>query len=123
VHFAGQQPHHAVPAWLARFDVAVAPYRPDAGFYFHPLKIVEYLAAGAPVVYPEQGDLPELVRGAGRGYPPGDRSRMTDRIVRLLDDDALRAALSEAATARARHFDWRRIATRVIDFACPPLPS
>ena len=122
VHFAGQQPHHAVPAWLARFDVAVAPYRPEADFYFHPLKIVEYLAAGAPVVYPEQGDLPELVGDAGHGYPPGDYSRMTGHIVRLLADDGLRGALSEAATARARHFDWRRIAARLIDFACPPLP-
>jgi glycosyltransferase involved in cell wall biosynthesis len=122
VHFAGQQPHHAVPAWLARFDVAVAPYRPDAGFYFHPLKIVEYLAAGAPVVYPEQGDLPELVDGAGLGYPPGDDSRMADLIVRLLADDALRGALSAAAAARAHHFAWPRIAARLIDFACPSPP-
>jgi glycosyltransferase involved in cell wall biosynthesis len=121
VHFAGQQPHHAVPAWLARFDVAVAPYRPEEGFYFQPLKIVEYLAAGAPIVYPEQGDLPELVGDAGRGYPPGDHSRMTDRIVHLLADDRLRAALSDAATARACRFDWGPIAARVIDFACSPL--
>lgn len=117
VHFAGQQPHHAIPRWLTRFDLAVAPYLPEAGFYFHPLKIIEYLVAGVPVVYPEQGDLPELVGGAGRGYPPGDHSRILGHIIDLLADHAMRRALSEAATARAGQFDWRHIAARVIDFA------
>lgn len=39
-----------VPALVGRFDIAVAPYLPVDQFYFHPLKVVEDLAAGRPVI-------------------------------------------------------------------------
>jgi glycosyltransferase involved in cell wall biosynthesis len=40
----------AVPGALARMDVGTAPYGASASFYFSPLKIYEYFAAGLPVV-------------------------------------------------------------------------
>ncbi|MDP9393449.1 MAG: glycosyltransferase family 4 protein, partial [Actinomycetota bacterium] len=39
-----------VPALLHRMDIAVAPYPALEPFYFSPLKVYEYLAAGLPVV-------------------------------------------------------------------------
>ena len=42
-----------VPDVLHQMDVAVAPYPRLSGFYFSPLKIFEYMAAGVPVAFVE----------------------------------------------------------------------
>ena len=39
-----------VPSLLGLMDVAVAPYPDLSDFYFSPLKVYEYMAAGLPVV-------------------------------------------------------------------------
>jgi glycosyltransferase involved in cell wall biosynthesis len=117
VVFTGAQPHDAIPALVRRFDVAVAPYQAMPGFYFHPLKVVEYLAAGVPVVYPEQGDLRALVGDAGLGYPPGDTAALTGRLTRLIGDHLLRRDLAVAAGSRGAALDWRRTAEGVLALA------
>jgi glycosyltransferase involved in cell wall biosynthesis len=117
VLFTGALPHDAIPALVRRFDVGVAPYQPMETFYFHPLKVVEYLAAGLPVVYPDQGDLRELVGAAGLAYPPGAGDHLAERLGRLLGDHELRRDLARAAEARGAQFDWQRIARQVLDFA------
>src|ERR1041385_1938466 len=50
VHFAGAVAPDTGPAWRASMHAGVAPYPPMESFYFSPLKIYEYLAAGLPVV-------------------------------------------------------------------------
>jgi len=117
VVYAGQLPHEDVPSLLARFDIAVAPYLPAQEFYFHPLKVVEYLAAGKPVIYPDQGDLRELVGSAGLGYEPGSVDELTDRLTRVLGDEKLRRKLAASAAARGADLDWKIIAGRVVRFA------
>src|SRR5262249_5804640 len=108
--FTGARSHKAVPALVRRFDVPVAPYRPVARFYFHPLKIVECLAAGVPVVYPDQGDLGEIVGDAGLAYAAGAVDALADCLTRLMNDHALRRNLATAATRRGGDFDWSRLA-------------
>jgi len=56
VHYTGPVPQHEVPAYLAAIDVGVTPYR-DTAFNraSFPLKTLEYLGAGRPVV---SSDLP-----------------------------------------------------------------
>jgi len=120
VVFTGARPHDAIPALVRRFDIAVAPYHPVPNFYFHPLKIVEYLAAGVPVVYPDQGDLRELVGTGGLAYPPGARAHLAGRLTRLMNDHVLRRDLAKAAERRGGEFDWQRIAERVLEFARGP---
>jgi glycosyltransferase involved in cell wall biosynthesis len=120
VVFTGAQPHDAIPAHVRRFDVAVAPYRPMPNFYFHPLKIVEYLAAGVPVVYPDQGDLRELVGAAGLAYPPGARDHLAERLTHLMNNHVLRRDLAKAAERRGAEFDWQHIAERVLELARVP---
>src|SRR5262249_36909852 len=50
VHLVGAVEPAEVPGLLASMDVAVAPYPPLENFYFSPLKVYEYMAAGLPVV-------------------------------------------------------------------------
>jgi glycosyltransferase involved in cell wall biosynthesis len=123
VIFTGALPHDMVPAYVRRFDIAVAPYRPMPDFYFHPLKIAEYLAAGVPVVYPDQGGLHDLVGDAGLGYPPGSCERLADRLIRLLSEHTLRRDMAEAAQRRGDELDWRGVAERVLTFAAEPVSA
>src|SRR5256886_15147236 len=47
-----------VPGLLTSVDAAVAPYALASGFYFSPLKVYEYMAAG-PAVVPSPAGRPE----------------------------------------------------------------
>jgi glycosyltransferase involved in cell wall biosynthesis len=117
VMLAGAVAHAEMPQLLAAIDIAVAPYTPSDNFYFCPLKILEYMAAGKPVVYPEVGDLPSIVDDAGIGYPAGDIDAMASALGHLLDDSDHRDRLGAAATTRAAAYDWRHTAAALVALA------
>jgi glycosyltransferase involved in cell wall biosynthesis len=50
VRFTGAVEHGTIPNLLAAIDVAAAPYLPADDFYFSPIKVYEYMAAGRPVI-------------------------------------------------------------------------
>lgn len=113
VQVLGEIPHDGVPAVLASMDIAVAPYRASDDFYFSPLKVLEYLAAGLPVVHPWIGDLPALVGDAGLPYPANDVPALTACLDRLLSDRGLRRQLGAAAVHRSRRRGWEHVAAQV----------
>jgi glycosyltransferase involved in cell wall biosynthesis len=117
VAFTGHVPHEQVPGLLKRFDVAVAPYLPQPDFYFYPLKVVEYLAAGVPVIYSEQGDLADLIGPAGLPFQAGSADQLADRVLTVLNDEVLRSALGKEAVGRTAGYDWDTVARRVLAFA------
>ncbi|HET6946283.1 MAG TPA: glycosyltransferase [bacterium] len=99
VELIGAQPHDALPSLLAGFAVTWIPYRitPFTRYVF-PTKMLEYLAAGTPVV---STDLAEV-----RAFAPP---------VRIAPDAAGMAAALEAAMQDpdpgagrdlAMHYDW-----------------
>jgi glycosyltransferase involved in cell wall biosynthesis len=94
-------------------DIGVAPYTAQDGFYFSPLKVAEYLAAGLPVVVSDQGDLREIVGDAGVLVPPDDVAALAAALARLVRDPSLRRTLSTAARLRAVALDWLQVAGRV----------
>ena len=113
VVFTGAVPHHAVPEHLAAMTVAAAPYRRQSDFYFSPLKIVEYLAAGLPVIASEQGDLAHLVGKAGLMVRPDDAVELAEALDRVLGDPALRRAMHFAARRHAAGMTWNAVAAQV----------
>lgn len=111
--FSGAVPHDRMPEYLAAMDVGVAPYEAQSDFYFSPLKVVEYLAAGLALVTTEQGDLGEMVGDAGLLVPPGDTPLLAAALGELCGDPARRRSLGEAASARSLLYDWDTVAGRV----------
>jgi len=74
------------------------------GFGLPPL---EAMSCGAPVLTGNLTSLPEVVGDAGLTVDPFDTGAITEALARLVDEDALRAALRERGLRRARGFDWR----------------
>ncbi len=61
VHFLGHRSYLMLPRYLAAFDCAIIPYRLSEGIEFvQPVKALEYLAGGKPVVSTAIPDLVEL---------------------------------------------------------------
>lgn len=118
VHFTGAVAHDAVPSYLAAMDVAVAPYPPLADFYFSPLKLYEYMAAGLPVVASNIGQIGDVMQHEQTGLlcPPGSVGALVTAVARLQRDPALAARLGRAAqaTVQASH-TWDHVAARIVE--------
>jgi glycosyltransferase involved in cell wall biosynthesis len=100
---------------LLEAALAVAPYPPEPFFYFCPLKAIECMAAGIPVVTTAQGDLPEVVADAGIVVPPGDHRALLAAVELLLRNQPLRRGLGARGRERAlSRFTWDRAADDVI---------
>ena len=92
--------------------IGLAPYPRQSPFYFCPLKVVDYLAAGLAVVSTDQGDVADMVGGAGIVLEdPDDDAGLADAVRTLLDDDERRTALASAGRSRAyATMTWRHAA-------------
>lgn len=61
LHFLGMKEYQELPAYLARFDVALVPFAiNEATRFLSPTKTLEYLAANKPVVSTPIADIVEL---------------------------------------------------------------
>lgn len=120
VEMTGAVPPSQIPALLHRMQVAVAPYPMLPDFYFSPLKIYEYLAAGLPVVATSVGDVPAALEHGALGVlvAPGTPRELADAIAGLRADPARRLRLGRAARAAAveRH-DWTTVVGRILELA------
>ena len=97
VHFAGSQDD--MPAVFNELDVVVSSSLSEA----MPLAVMEAMASGVPVVACKVGGIPDLIEHGVTGWlaPESDYDELATRVVDLLHDDALRAAVGKAARARA----------------------
>lgn len=121
VTFAGGVAHEDVPEYLAAMDVAVAPYPAIDEFYYSPIKLYEYMAAGRAVVASRAGQVAEIIVHGVNGllFEPGDRSGLVTCLRRLQKDVALRNELGRRASAACSEHTWERNAARVIDWVEP----
>jgi len=119
VRFLGARPHADVPGFLLGVDVAVVAAPEDVDYYFSPLKLYEYAAAGCAIVAPRAGQVEARFRHGEDALlvPPGNTSALAEGIVALAADAPLRVRLGDAARARARaEFDWRIVARTILDW-------
>ena len=105
-----------IPALLASMDAAVAPYAARPDFYFSPLKILEYMAAGLPIVASRIGQIQELISDGETGLlcDPDNPRSLVERLRRLRDDASLRSRLGAAARAAVmKHHTWLDVTQRI----------
>jgi len=92
VEYLGEVDRAGKLAMLDSVDVLCVPtvYPESKGIY-----VLEALARGVPVVQPEHGSFPELIRLTGGGVltPPGDAESLAHALADLLRDSGRREAL------------------------------
>ncbi len=91
---------HDIPAFLSRLDVAVLTSHSEGLSN----ALLEYMAAGRPIVATAVGGNVELIEDNVNGLlvPPNDPAAVAQAIDRLLGDPTLAARLSAAAANRAQ---------------------
>jgi len=115
VTFLGLVHWRDVPEVLAAFDIAL---QPAVTAYASPLKLIEYLACGLPVVAPAQENIQELIEHGRNGWVLEDSSvnGLGLALRRLCSDSELRARLGNAAalTIQERELTWTANARAVV---------
>ena len=116
--FTGAVAYDAVPQLLAGVTIGVAPFNTaahpalrSAGFFWSPLKVYEYMAAGLPVVTAALYPLNQMIRDGQEGalFAEGDLPGLAAAIARLLDDPAAAQAMGQRARDRVvAHYSWAR---------------
>jgi glycosyltransferase involved in cell wall biosynthesis len=101
-----------VPVYLALATCTVDPVADDAVAQARsPLKIVESLALGVPVVTGDVGDRAEmLAQQAGVVVVPGDAQALAHGIVSVVENQQYRAELAAGARKRSAAYRWDRLA-------------
>lgn len=116
----GPVPHAETPRYIALFDIAV---QPAANEYCCPMKIIEYLAMGKPVIAPAQPNILELVEPGREAivFTPGDSSALSDALRRAVSSPGELDRLRKSATTAVsrREFLWTNNARRVIEAVYP----
>ncbi|MFA5146525.1 MAG: glycosyltransferase family 4 protein [Candidatus Omnitrophota bacterium] len=117
VIFTGAVEHDKVPAYIASADIAVAPFEDnDVTRCKSPLKIVEYLAAGRPIVASDVGDVRAMVGDCAILTEAGSPASLAGGILKLLGDERLRTELGARARKRAEeYYNWGRAAETLLE--------
>lgn len=127
VTFAGGIPHGEIPQYLAAMHATVAPYPALEEFYYSPLKLFEYMAAGRAVVSSRVGQVAEVITDAVNGllFSPGDRTGLVECMQRLRKNPELRTQLGRNAAAACSHNTWQQHALKVVEWveALKTLPA
>lgn len=114
--FVGAVEHNRVPELLRAMDVATAPYRHMDGFYFSPIKVFEYLAAGVCTVASRIGQIHTIIDDERNGLlcSPGDVSGLARALERVNADSAFRTQLADAGhrDAATKH-SWAEAGRKV----------
>ncbi|HET6847303.1 MAG TPA: glycosyltransferase family 4 protein [Gaiellales bacterium] len=114
----GHVDHAEAIRMMQGWHAGLAPYHDVPGFYFSPLKVVEYMAAGVCPVASDLGQIRDLLGGGSRGVlvRPGDAASLARALVDLATEPAVVEQLASAAReyVLSTH-TWQGNATRVID--------
>jgi glycosyltransferase involved in cell wall biosynthesis len=117
VRLSGPVPHDQALAAMRGWDVGLAPYRGGRGFYFSPLKVVEYMATGICPVASDLGELRSLLaNGRGLLVRPDDPQALAEALLGLARSPDVAAAIGARARAWVlTHRSWASNANLVLD--------
>lgn len=112
VSFSGWVEEDAVFDYLGTADLAIESTCEE---YVSGVKVMEYLAAGLPVVAFEAAETVRLAGDAARYAPKGDEAEMSRLIDELLTDQAARQEMGHEGQRRAKEYiAWEHQAVRYI---------
>jgi glycosyltransferase involved in cell wall biosynthesis len=78
------------------------------------MPVLEAMACGAPVLTSNSTALAEVAGDAALLVDPQDARALGEAMVRMLEDEPLRAALKVKGFDRAKQFCWEKAATKTV---------
>ncbi|MEK6751213.1 MAG: glycosyltransferase family 4 protein [Chloroflexota bacterium] len=113
-------PHHEIPALIAESDICIAPLGLNDRNVTQgacPIKLLEYMAAGRPMLASNMPIVRELVREDVDAllFSPNDPEDLARRTLALLNDFELSKRLAESASERAlTKFTWHESQKKLV---------
>jgi glycosyltransferase involved in cell wall biosynthesis len=111
VTFVGKVPNEDIPKYMSSSDIFVLPSLSE-GF---PNVILEAMASGLPIVCSDVGGMKEIVKDGENGFtvPPKNIDKLSDNIIKLLEDDLLRQAVSKTNKQTVIMYTWENVVKRI----------
>lgn len=119
--FTGRVAHEQVAAYLDACDILASPHvhtSDGSEFFGSPTKLFEYMAMGKAVIASRLGQIADVIIDDENGMlvEPGDASALAQVIIRVANDEALRARLGAAARQTViEKYMWQHNTARVFD--------
>lgn len=108
VHYLGPVPYAALPSHTIWFDVGLVPFEQnDLTCYVHPIKALEYLAAGLPTVSTPLADLADVAESVRFAESPHE---WLAAIEDCLEPQARTAERIQSRRAAVAGRSWDRVA-------------
>jgi len=118
--FTGFVSAEKLPGFLSISDVCVAPYTPGPWYQESkvetPIKVVEYMAMGKPVIMSRISEENVLVWGdGGLLVTPGSVPELASSIITLLEDKGLRMRLGDNGRRFIeKEYSWQKITKKLV---------
>lgn len=115
--FTGAIDYQKISEYLSAADILVAPYPKMDFFYFSPIKLFEYMAAGKPIIASNIGQISEVIENMQTGIlvEPGNVDDLTNNILYLINDDVLMKKLGQNARKKVENeYSWKINAERIM---------
>jgi len=92
---------------IAPFDTSRYSYLEKHGFWWSPVKLYEYMAAGKPIVSYDYKEVRNIVGNAGLLAKPFDTEGFSKNILKLAESESVRRKLGKNAKRLAAGYDWK----------------
>ena len=117
VRFLGQRPREELDGLLAQADIGLENSKPVLfRRYACPIKVMEYMAAGLPVIATESTEAGDLVTRYGCGVAVSyDVEHFASAAISLLGEPRLYEVLRESGIEQSRTMTWTKLLNREAD--------
>ena len=117
VIFTGRVSPEEIPDYIAAATVSVDPIKDDLTAKARsPLKIMESLVLGTPVVTSDVGDRRAILNDGEYGIlvPPGNVQGLSNGLIQILGQPSMRAAMEEAAKNSREQWLWNNLSEKFL---------
>ena len=120
VIFTGKVSDEEITSYFAACDIALAPFEesinPKEPFGFSPIKILEYMASGKPIISSDLPWIRELIEPGLQGLliDLNKPNELADAILKLANDKILMEKMIINSRRKAEELSWENIAKRYV---------